>query len=1197
MINILIDDNHALKRFSIVSYLNYKAIEIYLKQNNYFITLKDGYFFDDKTKVKQLTINHYEIKCSDNFYGLKLYVYDNFKGIDKYKLYKNNDLIISSHKNSSIVTNDPYLSNYYLCIKDKVINTNFDVVVNSAKYNSEPLKDGDIIEYLGLRIIYNDYFLYINDFNNTNNIEELNPDEKIIKFKRECKQINYSLSSKTKKIVIPELIEYVPYQMKDNSDLYKTIIPNLIMSLSIGLMSLNSFLSPNNNRISKIAIIASLTAMMMTSIILPIIFSYIEKRKDNNNASLIKKEYLNYLDAYIKEIKELIRIHVNDMDTHYYSLINKHDELFYISNKADDFLTLSLGRYTFSLNVDYKLINDVDIDSKIKEISKLVNNIDDYPLILDLKKYTVITICTKKSKKLYYLNKFIVEICYKYHYDDINIGIYSKDIRIIDDFYNLPHLFLNDERLTFSSYRKLQLLNQKKLNKPLVLFILDKCEYKFTNEMIKVVYITTSQKDLYPFTDVLIEYLNNNYLYIDNKISFKYYEEIIDFNKSYEYVSSFISFNNKRSYSFDNVFNIEDLERYYLLPQKGLEANFAFCNDELLSFDLDESKQGPHGLIGGSTGSGKSELIISLLLSLCVKYSPDYLNIILIDYKGGGIKESLSYNNETIPHIVASLTNLEANSLERLIIAIQNECKLRQTYFKELSNKVNLSIMNLDDYLKSDLIRYSMPKLAHLLIVVDEFAELKKSNPEQIKELISLSRIGRSLGIHLILATQKPNGVIDDEIFSNSRFKIALKVFEEKDSNDLIKCKDAAYLNQAGEFYLNVDSNLIKAKSIYSKNDIYGNDPFEVDVLDESLNKVDSNSLSITSSLSLCSYYSKKIIEVSKSLDKQVRQFKYKQNIPIKRAYKELILGESDDYINSVNELIKYDCKDSILIYSLNTSLVSNILNYLNEVERITIVIASSKYTNEYISDSLLYSDEDDIVYILNYLLTNINIDVSLVIEDLFVLLSYGDFYAELLYKLAQRKNDHLSLFFITSNSSINLKLINSFNNKLVFGAESADITNIFSLRTRYVGNNFFYKDELIPFVPCINETFNEKTRKVDSMIKKIPDNIEGCINDKGYLLGYCLKDKNEVYFNDDLLICSYREELINRYKKVYGDVFKICSYENNLANDYYPNILWLGGGLYSQRLFMYNLKNDLDENEGILITGNKKVVLRILNE
>ena len=151
------------------------------------------------------------------------------------------------------------------------------------------------------------------------------------------------------------------------------------------------------------------------------------------------------------------------------------------------------------------------------------------------------------------------------------------------------------------------------------------------------------------------------------------------------------------------------------------------------------------------------------------------------------------------------------------MFALSSECKKREEAFKAMSSLLNTSITNIDEYIELYEESLNLPKIAHLLIIVDEFAELKKTNPEIIKQLVSFSRIGRSLGVHLILSTQKPNGVIDDEIWSNSHFKIALKLHDEKDSQDIIKSKEAAYITNPGEFILQVDNSALKADSLYSK--------------------------------------------------------------------------------------------------------------------------------------------------------------------------------------------------------------------------------------------------------------------------------------------------------------------------------------------------------------------------------------------
>ncbi|MGX7112390.1 type VII secretion protein EssC [Gemella cuniculi] len=221
--------------------------------------------------------------------------------------------------------------------------------------------------------------------------------------------------------------------------------------------------------------------------------------------------------------------------------------------------------------------------------------------------------------------------------------------------------------------------------------------------------------------------------------------------------------------------------------------------DDLLYLNLHEKAHGPHGLIAGTTGSGKSELIQSYILSLAVNYHPYEIAFLLIDYKGGGMANLFS----ELPHLVGTITNLDANQAERALISIKAELKKRQRIFSE--HDVN----HINQYTKLYKQGNAEEPLPHLFIISDEFAELKQEQPDFMQELISTARIGRSLGIHLILATQKPSGVVNDQIWSNSKFKIALKVQDVADSREIIKTPDAANITQTGRAYLQVGNNEI----------------------------------------------------------------------------------------------------------------------------------------------------------------------------------------------------------------------------------------------------------------------------------------------------------------------------------------------------------------------------------------------------
>lgn len=245
-------------------------------------------------------------------------------------------------------------------------------------------------------------------------------------------------------------------------------------------------------------------------------------------------------------------------------------------------------------------------------------------------------------------------------------------------------------------------------------------------------------------------------------------------------------------------------------PTKSLQAPIGVDkNRELFKLDLHEKFYGPHGLIAGMTGSGKSEFIITYILSMAINYSPDEVSFILIDYKGGGLAGAFQ-NKETgmkLPHLAGSITNLDTVEMNRALSSIQSELRRRQRIFNDARDALNESTIDIYKYQRLFREGLVQEPVTHLFIISDEFAELKSQQPEFMDQLISTARIGRSLGVHLILATQKPAGVVDDQIWSNSKFRVCLKVQDKSDSMDMIKCPDAASLKETGRFYLQVGYN------------------------------------------------------------------------------------------------------------------------------------------------------------------------------------------------------------------------------------------------------------------------------------------------------------------------------------------------------------------------------------------------------
>ena len=242
-------------------------------------------------------------------------------------------------------------------------------------------------------------------------------------------------------------------------------------------------------------------------------------------------------------------------------------------------------------------------------------------------------------------------------------------------------------------------------------------------------------------------------------------------------------------------------------PINSLKAEIGVDDKkELMYLDLHEKYHGPHGLIAGTTGSGKSEFIITYILSMCINYSPDYVSFILIDYKGGGL--ALAFENKLtgtyLPHLAGTITNLDKAEMNRTLVSIDSESKRRQKIFNEARDKLGDSTMDIYKYQKHYKEGHVTEPVPHLFIICDEFAELKSQQPDFMDSLISTARIGRSLGVHLILATQKPSGVVNDQIWSNTKFRVCLKVQDEADSQEMLKHNDAAHITKSGRYYLQV---------------------------------------------------------------------------------------------------------------------------------------------------------------------------------------------------------------------------------------------------------------------------------------------------------------------------------------------------------------------------------------------------------
>lgn len=205
------------------------------------------------------------------------------------------------------------------------------------------------------------------------------------------------------------------------------------------------------------------------------------------------------------------------------------------------------------------------------------------------------------------------------------------------------------------------------------------------------------------------------------------------------------------------------------------------------SLNIGLSEHGPHWLLGGTTGAGKSQLLRSLVLSAALRYPPERLGLILVDFKGSAGLGPLAQ----LPHALSVLSNFDVSAVERALEFLRADIHRREVDLQALG------VNSYRDYLASCQAAGTTPRYPELLIVVDEFRMLIDSMPDAMAELMRIATIGRSLGLHLVLATQRPQGAISQDIRANIATSICLRVASSQDSYNLLEHESAAYISAA----------------------------------------------------------------------------------------------------------------------------------------------------------------------------------------------------------------------------------------------------------------------------------------------------------------------------------------------------------------------------------------------------------------
>ncbi|MFD7873696.1 FtsK/SpoIIIE domain-containing protein [Streptomyces sp. NPDC059766] len=235
-----------------------------------------------------------------------------------------------------------------------------------------------------------------------------------------------------------------------------------------------------------------------------------------------------------------------------------------------------------------------------------------------------------------------------------------------------------------------------------------------------------------------------------------------------------------------------DVERIWRAGGSTTSAPVGIAADG--PFVLDIRRDGPHALVAGTTGAGKSELLQTIIASLAMANRPDALNYVLIDYKGG----SAFMDCARLPHTVGMVSDLDAHLTERALASLAAELHRRERILFDAAAK------DIEDYNDTRKLRPELEPMARLVLVIDEFASLVNELPDFIVGLVDIARRGRSLGVHLVLATQRPAGVVSADIRANTNLRIALRVTDAAESTDVIDAPDSGAIAKStpGRMYV-----------------------------------------------------------------------------------------------------------------------------------------------------------------------------------------------------------------------------------------------------------------------------------------------------------------------------------------------------------------------------------------------------------
>lgn len=1236
-----------------------------------FIQIKNGYSIrvDKEIEINQKGPFYHGDIASLKIGGTLIQIYfsqysEKYLQFKKYQL--KDSISISNFVDSDIYLQDSNLKNLIIDYQRqksniKVSSREIPVSLDGKLIRfKDDIQPGDILKVLNLTIIFHTDFIMINDIENVyvslsvyksiylfGNLLQPTPLKRSIIHRSVYPGFNEDL---TANLISPEGL-----QKKEQQPILLSIGPMLMMSFATFSVSAFSVFQGYLSGKQLIELVPTflfpIVLIFSTIFWIPMqrIYEYFHYQSKMKTRSKKYSEYLEY--EYQKQLTKVIEKN-NYLQSQLISYEDFIKQQFDYSNlwkkaKSDfDWLWIYLGQEAVIQHFQYNQSFHLDSKDPIYSLITIYKQKERHLsrcFYIPLKQYKHIFIKPSALSENLFLY-FIFQLVFYYSAEELKLQIYCDSDFINKNcwLYHLPHLRGRGKRSVYiqsDAIRKVIIDDKEKIE----------CSISMPNSQL-------SKEDiLIEVNEKVLHVKNIDGVYtVKNDLKIKLpYELLIHKMKRFEYdVKEMYHF--EAELSFYDLHNIECASDLNILNHwnqekciDGIKAMIGIDqNGNKMTLDLHEKGDGPHGLLAGTTGSGKSEFIITLLLSLAIRYSPEELQFVLLDFKGGGASTSFYNQNFKLPHISSVLTNLDTNSMEKAIYSLSFECQRRQKYFINASNISDLAISDIDSYQNHYSFYPQLPRLSHILIIVDEFAELKRIQPEFLSELVSIARIGRSLGIHLLLSTQKPSGIIDEQIWSNSHFKICLKVQTRQDSNEVLHDPSAAEIENAGEFYIYSNHHLKHGKVAYSAAK-QKNSNYEVILYqpDQSIQEKTNTSIHCKTEL-----YG--ILEEISHLQYKESQYQIWLDTP-ERNYnneQQLEIGYTDNYYNhSLDSYQLFDIHRNMIVFGAEdlsirkfTELILHALfQKIEEDDEIYLFYKNFDMVEKFkncaqVIEVCHYSDEEKMNNIIKHIKERRSKN-----HIYCICLDYSDRSSE------RNEHNHILKIFIEESIAwnlytifccrgfhmINYRFFSFFKEKIsLYNDDIQELSSIFEMRVQKPMNKkncAYIKKEgkllTLHFSSLENDNFEETIKRQESKEKKIkiqamPKNI---FYSSSFPNGLGVSLENYQWVERDItlplfVISTYAEELLPFFEfwnQMHHDGLWLKDNENSLNEGITNNrvifmalyqyqsirnfknvpVLYIGEGFSDQYVFQKRLKHPLQPNQAIYFHGIQKQVIQIV--